>query len=108
MRFHVPLAWELCKSVRRISKSHTEECQVQVFFSLIVCADYVGMTGSVKEITKLEKTLLSDFTLCGAEFLPDLHRFIYCLHQFMDCLCRLHRHVWKCESKFPKFDWYVR
>jgi hypothetical protein len=25
--------------------------------------------GSVKEITKLEKTSLSDFTLCGAELL---------------------------------------
>ena len=28
--------------------------------------------GSVKEITKLEKTSLSDFTLCGAELLPKL------------------------------------
>ena len=37
---------------------------------LIVCAGCVGMTGSVKEITKLEKTSLSDFTLCGAELLP--------------------------------------
>ena len=55
---------------------------------------------SVKEITKLGKTSLSDFTLCRAELLhteerkssvlPDLHRFI-------DCLCRLRRHVWKCE-----------
>ena len=36
---------------------------------LIVCADCVGMFGSVKEITKLEKTSLSDFTLCGAELL---------------------------------------
>jgi hypothetical protein len=27
------------------------------------------MSGSVEEITKLEKTLLSDFTLCGAELL---------------------------------------
>ena len=40
--------------------------------SLIVCADCVGMSGSVKEITKLEKTSLSDFTLCGAELLPKL------------------------------------
>jgi hypothetical protein len=28
------------------------------------------MSGSVKEITKLEKTSLSDFTLCGAELFP--------------------------------------
>jgi hypothetical protein len=36
---------------------------------LIVCAADGGMFGSVKEITKLEKTSLSDFTLCGAELL---------------------------------------
>ena len=36
-------------NVRRISKSHTEECQVQAFFSRIVCADYVGMTGRLNK-----------------------------------------------------------
>ena len=30
------------------------------------------MFESVKEITKLERTLLSDFTLCGAKLLPKL------------------------------------
>ena len=30
------------------------------------------MFGSVEEITKLERTSLSDFTLCGAELLPKL------------------------------------
>jgi hypothetical protein len=40
--------------------------------SLIVCADCVGMFESVKEITKLEKTSLSDFTLCEAELLHKL------------------------------------
>jgi len=39
---------------------------------LIVCAGCGGMFGSVKEITKLEKTSLSDFTLCGAELFHKL------------------------------------
>ena len=30
------------------------------------------MFESVEEITKLERTLLSDFTLCGAKLLPKL------------------------------------
>lgn len=36
----------------------------------------------MKEITKLVETSLSDFTLCGAELLPDLH-------QFINSLCRM-------------------
>ena len=52
---------------------HTEESHQRFFQTctdlLIVCADCVGMFGSVEEITKLGKTSLSDFTLCGAELL---------------------------------------
>ena len=59
--------------------------------------------GSVKEITKLEKTSLSDFTLCEAELLPkllkqleeSLTRFFPDLHQFINRLCCQWRHVWK-------------
>ena len=63
------------------------------------------MSEGVKEITKLEKTSLSDFTLCKAELLPKLLKqleerkssVLPALHQFINCLCRLRRHVWKCE-----------
>ena len=55
---------------------HTEESLMRFFQtctdSLIVCAGCVGMSGRVKEITKLARTSLSDFTLCGAELLHKL------------------------------------
>ena len=63
--------------------------RVVVYIQTITCSP-LSQGKSVKEITKLGKTSLSDFTLCGAELLPDLH-------QFINCLCRLRRHVWKCE-----------
>ncbi len=44
---------------------------------------------SVKEITKLENTSLSDFKLHTEEC--EKHAF------FIDCLCRCRRHVWKVE-----------
>ena len=45
------------------------------------------MFESVKEITKLIKTLLSDFTLCGAELLPKLLKQLEESHQrfFQTC-----------------------
>ena len=39
---------------------------------MIICQFVYTILKSVKEITKLEMTSLSDFTLCGAELLPKL------------------------------------
>ncbi len=61
----------------------------------------------LKEITKLEKISLSDFTLCGAKLLHKLPKQLEehknsvppDLQQFIDCLCRLFRYDGKCERK---------
>ncbi len=50
---------------------------MQAFFSLIVYADCVGMTGRVKEIAKLEKTSLSEFTLCRQSVLSEMLRWVW-------------------------------